>query len=74
MAWTGRAGEAGKARDAIVLGLTVLNALSAVVAVVPALSGVFNGLAWAQAALYAVFTVLFAMAGRASMSPRAGAS
>ena len=74
MAWAGRAGEAGKARDAMVLGLTVLNALSAVVAVVAALSGVFNWLAWAQAGLYAVFTVLFVMAGRASMSPRAGAS
>jgi hypothetical protein len=74
MAWTGRASEAGKARDAIVLGLTVLNALSAVVAVVAALSGVFNALAWAQAGLYAVFTLLFVRAGRAGMSPRTGAS
>ncbi len=74
MAWTGRASEAGKARDAIVLGLTVLNALSAVVAVVAALSGVFNALAWAQAGLYAVFTLLFVLAGRAGMSPRTGAS
>jgi len=73
MAWTARAAEAGKARDAIVLGLTVLNGLSAVVAIVAALSGVFNALAWGQAALYAVFTVLLVMAGRASMSPRAGA-
>jgi hypothetical protein len=73
MAWTGRASEPGKARNAIVLGFTVLNALSAVVAVVAALSGVFNALAWVQAALYAVFTVLFIMAARASMSPRAGA-
>lgn len=67
MAWTGRATEAGKARDAMVLGLTVLNGLSAVVAIIAALSGVFNALAWGQAALYAVFTVLFVMAGRASM-------
>jgi hypothetical protein len=74
MAWTGRASEAGKARDAIVLGLTVLNALSAVVAVVAALSGVFNALAWAQAGLYAVFTLLFVLAGRAGMSRRTGAS
>ena len=73
MAWTGRATEAGKARDAMVLGLTVMNGLSAVVAVVAALSGVFNALAWGQAGLYAAFTVLFVMAGRASMSPRAGA-
>jgi hypothetical protein len=54
----------------MVLGLTVLNALSAVVAVVAALSGVFNALAWAQAGLYTVFTLLFVVAGRASMSPR----
>jgi hypothetical protein len=57
----------------MVLGLTVLNGLSAVVAVVAALSGVFNALAWGQAALHTVFTVLFVMAGRAGMSPRAGA-
>jgi hypothetical protein len=73
MAWTARAAEAGKARDAMVLGLTALNGLSAVVAVVAALSGVFNALAWGQAGLYVVFTVLFVMAGRASMSSRAGA-
>ncbi len=73
MAWSARAAEAGKARDAILLGLTVLNGLSAVVAVVAALSGVFNALAWGQAGLYTLFTVLFVMAGRASMSPRTGA-
>lgn len=73
MTWTGRVSEAGRARNAMVLGLTVLNGLSAVVAVVAALSGLFNALAWGQAGLYAVFTVLFVMVGRASMSPRAGA-
>ena len=73
MAWTARAAEPGKARDAIVLGLTVLNGLSAVVAVLAALSRVFNALAWGQAGLYALFTVLFVIAGRASMSPRTGA-
>jgi hypothetical protein len=74
MAWTGRASEVGRARNAMVLGLTVLNGLSAVVAVVAALSGAFNALAWGQAALYAVFTVLFIMAGRASMSRKPGMS
>jgi hypothetical protein len=44
-----------------------------VVAVVAALSGVFNALAWGQAGLYVVFTVLFVMAGRASLLSRAGA-
>jgi hypothetical protein len=74
MTWTGRGSEVGRARNAMVLGLTVLNGLSAVIAVVAALSGVFNALAWGQAALYAVFTVLFVMAGRrAGMSPKAGA-
>ena len=74
MAWTARASEAGRAREAIVLGLTILNGLSAVVAVLAALSGVFNALAWGQAGLYALFTVFFVIAGRASMSPRARAS
>lgn len=73
MAWAARAAEGGKARDAMVLGLTVLNGLSAVVGVVAALSGVFNALAWAQAGLYALFTVLFVMAARVSMSSRTGA-
>ena len=48
MAWTARAAEPGRAREAIVLGLTILNGLSAVVAVLAALSGVFNALAWGQ--------------------------
>src|SRR2546428_6652582 len=73
MAWMARAAEAGKARNAMVLGLTVLNGFSAVVAVMAALSGVFNALAWAQAGLYGLFTVLFVVAGRPSMSPGAGA-
>src|SRR5438309_11198101 len=73
MAWTARASEAGRAREAIVLGLTILNGLSAVVAVLAALSGVFNALAWGQAGLYALFTVFFVIAGRATMSPRARA-
>jgi len=40
MAWTARASEAGKAREAIVLGLTILNGLSAVVAVLRHCRGV----------------------------------
>jgi hypothetical protein len=73
MAWTARTAEPGKARDAIVLGLTVLNGLSAVVAVLAALSGVFNALAWGQAGLYALFTILFAIVGWARMSAKGGA-
>jgi len=73
MAWTARASEAGKARGAIVLGLTILNGLSAVVAVLAALSGVFNALAWGQAGLYTLFTILFAIAGQARMSAKGGA-
>src|SRR5437773_11936752 len=38
MAWMARAAEAGKARNAMVLGLTVLNGFSAVVAVMAARS------------------------------------
>src|SRR2546426_4057081 len=73
MAWMARAAEAGKARNAMVLGLTVLNGFSAVVAVMAALSGVFNALAWAQAGVYGLFTGLFVVGGRSSMSPRSGA-
>ena len=70
MAWTARAAERGKAREGITLGLTVSNGLSAVIAVIAARSGVFNALAWGQAGLYILFTILFVMAGRSSMSAR----
>jgi len=73
MAWTARAAEPGKAREAITLGLTVSNGLSAVIAVIAARSGVFNALAWGQAGLYTLFTILFVMAGRSSMSARGNA-
>src|SRR2546425_9541022 len=59
MAWMARAAEAGKARNAMVLGLTVLSGFSAVVAVIAALLGVVNALAWAPAGLYGVFPGVF---------------
>src|SRR5438552_4923717 len=65
MAWTARAAEPGRAREAIVLGLTILNGLSAVVAVLAALSGVFNALAWGQAGHQRLFTSLSFTTGRA---------
>src|SRR2546425_9049044 len=64
MAWTARASEAGRAREAIVLGLTILNGLSAVVAVLAALSGGVTALAWGPAAAYTGFTGFVGSAGR----------
>ncbi|MFQ5704657.1 MAG: hypothetical protein ACE5HT_11620 [Gemmatimonadales bacterium] len=45
MAWVGRKAEASESRNAMVLGLTVLNGVAAVVSVLAALSGVYNRLA-----------------------------
>src|SRR5438552_15842324 len=73
MAWTARASEPGRAREAIVLGLTILNGLSAVVAVLAPLSGGFSALAWRHAARPALCTVFFGIADRARMSPSARA-
>src|SRR5256712_12748010 len=70
MAWMARAAEAGKARNAMVLGLTVLNGFSAVVAVMAALSGVFNALAWGPGGLFGLFPGLFVVGGGPGLSPR----
>src|SRR2546428_7406961 len=69
MAWMARAAEAGKARNAMVLGLTVLNGFSAVVAVMAALSGVFNALAWGQAGVSGLFPGALLAPGRSSALP-----
>lgn len=68
MTWLGREADASKSRDSMVLGLTVINAISAIVAIMAAFYGVYNSLAWMQAVLYALFAVGFYMVGKASMS------
>ena len=72
--WNARTAEASKARDALILGLTVINGLLAVVAVLTGMAAaVGHWLLWAHAALYALFTVLFIVTGRQAMSaPTAG--
>src|SRR3989442_12334533 len=72
MAWMARAAEAGKARNAMVLGLTVLNGFSAVVGVMAALSGGFNALAGAQGGAFGVFPGLFVVARASSLLPTPG--
>ena len=68
MAWVGRNADASKSRDAMVLGVTIINAFSVIAAALGALSGVFNALTWLQVLLYALFTVAYILAGKASMS------
>ena len=75
MAWFARGAEPSPARDALVLGLTVLNGVSAVVVALGVLAGAANArLGWATAILYAVFAVVFFVAGRASMARTRGAA
>lgn len=68
MAWLGRNAEPSRSRDAMVLGLTVSNGLAALVAVVGALSGVYNQFAWGPVATFALCAIGFFLVGRGSMS------
>jgi hypothetical protein len=69
MAWVGRSAEPSRSRDAMVLGLTVLNGLAALASVWGALSGVYNQFAWGPVATFALSTIGFLLVGQASMSP-----
>jgi hypothetical protein len=68
MAWVGRSAEPSKSRDAMVLGLSVLNSLAALASVWGALSGVYNQFAWGPVAIFALCAVGFFLVGRASLS------
>jgi len=71
--WNARTAEASKARDALILGLTVINGLLAVLSVLNLVATGGFWLHWAGAAFYVLFTVLFIVAGRQAMSaPTAG--
>lgn len=61
MCWTGRNAEPSSSRDAMVLGLAVLNGLAAVVALSTAFSGVYNRLAWGPVGTFAILAVAFAL-------------
>jgi hypothetical protein len=65
MAWVGRNAEPSKSRDAMVLGLIVLNGLAAIVALSGALSGVYNQFAWGPVATFALCATSFLLVGRA---------
>ncbi len=71
IAWAGRNAEPSKSREAIVLGLTVLNGLAAIVAVLGALSGVYNQFAWGPVVTFALCTIGFLVVGRVSISSSA---
>ncbi len=71
MCWAARTAEASKARDALILGLTVINGLSAMMAMLPILDGDGRGnlLSWLDTAPWALFTVLFIVARRQAGRP-----
>ena len=69
MAWTGRDAEPSISRHAMVRGLGVANALAALVAVVGALSGVYNQFAWGPVATFSVFAIGFASWSRTNTVP-----
>ncbi len=63
MAWAGRKAEPSKSRDAMVLGLTVLNGLCALASVWGALSGVYNQFAWGPVATFDLCFIGFLLEG-----------
>ena len=67
MCWAARRAEASKARDALILGLTVINGLYAAVAVLPVIAGRGSLFVWAETAWFVLFAVLFIVAGRRVM-------
>jgi hypothetical protein len=71
MAWIARGAADSPARNALVLGITVANALGFAVCLFGALTEELNAAKWVPVTSYAVFTLLFVLAGRASMADKA---
>jgi len=61
MAWLGRAAESSAARDAMIRGLVVLNGLMSLVAVLGAITGVYNRFAWGPVVMFGLFTLGFVL-------------
>jgi len=70
MAWMGRSAESSTARDAMVQGLIVMNVLLTLVAVLGALTGVYNRLAWGPVGMFGLFTLGFAVVAPGRMRAR----
>jgi hypothetical protein len=68
MAWVGRSAEPSKSRNAMVLGLTILNGLAVLASAWGALSGVYDQMAWGPVGAFALCTVGFLIVGKAGMS------
>ena len=64
MCWVSRAAGPSPARDALVFGLAVTNALAALVSIGTARAGVYNQLAWGPVAVFALAAVGFALINR----------
>ena len=64
MAWRGRSAGSSTARHAMFLGLIVLNALLTLVAVLGALTHVYNQFAWGPVAMFGAFAIGFARPAR----------
>jgi hypothetical protein len=68
MAWIGRVAEPSRSRDAMVSGLIVANGLATLVAVLGALSGVYNQFAWGPVGMFGLFTLGFVLVTTARVS------
>lgn len=68
MAWGSRNDAASKSRDALVIGLAVLNGLAAIVAIMGAVSGVYNAFAWGPVATFLLFAFGFLVVRRSGGS------
>ena len=70
MAWFGRDAEPSLSRVAMLRGLVVVNGLAATVAVLGAVSGVYNRLAWGPVGMFLMFTIGFVLAAPSGESGR----
>jgi peptidoglycan/LPS O-acetylase OafA/YrhL len=72
MAWYARDLPASRARAGIVLGFVVLNAGSAIATALEVMAGLTNAAGWIPVGFFALFAVLFVIAGRSGTSASPG--
>ena len=59
MAWAGRTAGRSPSRDAMVVGMAMVNGLATAVALSGAMAGVYNRFAWGTVVMFGLFTIGF---------------
>jgi hypothetical protein len=69
MSFMARNASPSKARDAMLLGLTIYAALQTVLALIATLNGTTNIAGWSNVGMFAILTVLLIIVDRSGMQP-----